>query len=82
MKEYRKRIDEIDRDILRLFEERMRTAEKIGEYKKQNGLPITDENREKEVVETAKNAVSADLSDYAQELMKELISLSKKYQEK
>lgn len=82
MKEYRKRIDEIDRDILRLFEERMKTAEKIGEYKKQNGLPITDENREKEVVETAKNAVSADLSDYAQELMKELISLSKKYQEK
>lgn len=82
MKEYRKRIDEIDREILRLFEERMRTAEKIGEYKKQNGLPITDENREKEVVETAKNAVSADLSDYAQELMKELISLSKKYQEK
>lgn len=82
MKEYRKRIDEIDRDILRLFEERMRTAEKIGEYKKQNGLPITDENREKEVVEKAKTAVSADLSDYAQELMKELISLSKKYQEK
>ncbi len=82
MTEYRKRIDEIDGEILRLFEERMKTAEKIGEYKKQNGLPVTDESREKEVVEAAKNAVSPDLSDYAAELMKALISLSKKYQEK
>ena len=48
---YRKKIDEIDREITRLFEERMDTVIKVGEYKKKNNLPVLNKDREQEVLE-------------------------------
>ena len=47
---YRNKIDEIDREITRLFEERMNTVIKVGEYKKKNNLPVLNKNREEEVL--------------------------------
>lgn len=49
--DYRKMIDEIDKEITELFEKRMDVVLKVGEYKKKNNLAIFDENREKEVIE-------------------------------
>lgn len=48
--DYRNKIDEIDKEITRLFEERMDIVIKVGEYKKQNNLPIFDKNRESQVI--------------------------------
>jgi len=45
----RKRVDEVDVEILRLLNERVAVCRKIGAYKKQQGLPIRDQSREKEV---------------------------------
>ena len=49
--DYRKNIDELDKKITELFEKRMDIVLKVGEYKKKNGVPIFDKNRENEVIE-------------------------------
>jgi chorismate mutase len=45
----RKRVDEIDVQILKALKERVAVCQKIGEHKKQQGLLIQDQNREQEV---------------------------------
>jgi chorismate mutase len=45
----RKRIDEVDEQILRLLSERVKTCESIGSVKKEHGIPIKDAYRENEV---------------------------------
>jgi chorismate mutase len=45
----RKRVNEIDCQILKALNERITICQKIGERKKQQGLPILDQVREKEV---------------------------------
>lgn len=80
--ELREEINKIDDEMLSLFEKRMAVAKKIGEYKKENGLAITDEEREKVVIEKAKSAVSPENADYAEEFFRKLIDLSKDCQNK
>lgn len=53
IKALRARIDEIDREILRLLEERMEVALRIGEVKARLSVPILDPAREMEVLERA-----------------------------
>ena len=48
---YRKEIDNIDKEITRLFEERMNVVLKVAEYKKENNLPIFHKGREAVVIE-------------------------------
>ncbi len=50
LKDLRKKIDEIDRNIVRLIDERMKVSVKVGEIKKKNNAPIFDPKREKEVI--------------------------------
>ena len=47
----RNRIDEIDRRILTLLEKRVALAKRIALVKKGRGIPIRDEQREKELLE-------------------------------
>lgn len=51
--ELRKEIDEIDEQIIKLLEERLRIAKEIGEIKRELNLPIRDEKREEEVLKKA-----------------------------
>ncbi|MEK6850022.1 MAG: chorismate mutase [Nanoarchaeota archaeon] len=46
----RKKIDRIDSKIIGLLRDRLNAAENIGKYKKNNGLPIRDFKREKEIL--------------------------------
>ena len=50
LNQLRNQIDEIDKKIVLLFEERMEAVLKIADYKNRNGIPILNENREKEVI--------------------------------
>jgi chorismate mutase len=45
----RKRVDEVDDQILKALNDRIAVCQKIGECKKHQGLPILDQVREKEV---------------------------------
>lgn len=50
LEQYRKEIDEIDRELLALFERRMDVAVRVANYKKENNLPIYDEERESKII--------------------------------
>ena len=48
LQDYRKEIDAIDDELVRLFGQRMDIAAKIADYKKENNLPIFVPARERE----------------------------------
>ena len=50
LKEARAQINSIDKQMAELFEKRMKAAEIIAAHKKATGMPILDEKREKEVI--------------------------------
>lgn len=49
LEDYREEIDRINQEIAEDISERMEIVQEIGEYKKENDIPIKDENREKKV---------------------------------
>jgi len=48
--DWRKKIDAIDRELVRLLNERARCVVEIGEIKRANSLPIQQTSREQEVL--------------------------------
>ena len=50
--ELREEIDEIDRDIVELFEKRMAVSEQVAEYKINTGKKVFDRDRERAKMET------------------------------
>jgi monofunctional chorismate mutase len=79
----RKEIDEIDQEICKLFEKRMGVSKKIGEYKKSNSMNVLDVSRENIVIENAKKRLkNKELEEYYLTVVKCLMDVSKKYQNK
>ena len=50
IQELRQQIDAIDRELTALYCRRMETARAIGQYKRENGLPVRDTERERELL--------------------------------
>lgn len=76
-------IDDIDKNIVRLFEKRMETAEKIAQYKLENNLGILNTSREEEVIESALNELyNKDYRDELEEFIKKLMEISRRVQAK
>ena len=74
-------INRVDKEIASLFEERMYASELVAKYKKEHGLPILDEAREKEVIASGSNLVENQIyREYYVELIKEIMRLSRSYQ--
>ncbi|MBR3836185.1 MAG: chorismate mutase [Clostridia bacterium] len=76
----RKEIDSIDNELVELFEKRMRTASAIADYKRKNGLPISDKGREREVINTVTSKVSPEFSGYTKVLYQTIFDVSCSYQ--
>lgn len=77
----RNKIDIVDKKIIELFEERMNLVLKVAEYKKQNNIPILNENREEEVIKkNIKYLKDKSLKLYLEEFLKDMMSVSKKFQ--
>ena len=81
LEELREQIDAVDREIVRLFGERMALTDRIGEYKKKNGLPVLDASREDKKLEAVLNLSSDELKPYAAELFRGIMALSRQKQE-
>ncbi|MBQ1265076.1 MAG: chorismate mutase, partial [Oscillospiraceae bacterium] len=80
--DYRKQIDAIDEQLVRLFAERMQTAANIAAYKKEHGLPVLDAERErKKLVEISQMAAEG-MDNYTVLLYSLLFELSRSYQSK
>ena len=79
----RERIDTIDKELIALFEERMNVVNDIAEYKIKNNLPILNQNREDIVISKVKAIVkNKDYTDSATDFIKDIMAISRKYQEK
>lgn len=82
LKDCRLLLDQIDGEILRLFARRMEIARQIGEYKRQNGLPVLDEARERQKLASVAAQCPPEVRAEGTELFEKLMELSRREQEK
>ena len=80
IKEARKEIDRIDRQMTGLFRERLLLCDAIAKYKEEHGLPLTDPIREREKLEEVSGFIGEDLKHYAEELYAAIFEISKERQ--
>ena len=78
--ELRRAIDGIDDSLLDLFQRRMAIAKEIGQYKKENALPIKDSGREREIIRRLCEKAEPELADYVKSLFVSLFEMSGNYQ--
>ena len=77
LQDYRKALDGIDNELLRLFCERMEIAAQIGAYKKEHGLPVYDGAREREILLKIAQKSPEGMGDYAVALYSLIFELSR-----
>lgn len=78
----REKIDRIDRELMKLFEERMSVVLEVARYKKENNMEIFHKDREKQVIEKNLSIVeNKELLPYAEEMLHALMDISKEYQQ-
>jgi chorismate mutase len=65
LSDWRRRIDEIDRKLVELLNERSRCALEIGKLKQAENIPLYQPEREKEVLENAEHTNAGPLTDAA-----------------
>ena len=81
LQESRKKIDEIDRRMVELFEERMQLAVDIAEYKRSVGKPVFDAGREEEKLGSLRQLTKYDYNQKAvADLFKQIMSMSRRLQ--
>ena len=81
LQECRKEIDRIDKELLRLFEERMQVCEAVAEYKITTGKQVLDPKREQEKLKAvSKAAHGAFNARGAQEMFQQIMAISRKRQ--
>lgn len=77
----RGRLDQIDDQITRLYEERMDVCKQVGEYKVTAGRKVFDRQREKEKLADVAGKVHGEFNKKGvQELYQQLMSMSRKLQ--
>lgn len=83
LEEYRAKIDAIDAQLSRLFLERMEVTGRVGKYKKAQGIPVLDAQREKQVI-AAKTALTDDPAGKADlaALYESIMAISRRQQRK
>ena len=81
LSQYRERIDTIDRELIRLFTERMQIAQGIAEYKVENHLPVLDAARERQKLAEIAKLSSDEVRPYTGVLFSQIFELSRAYQE-
>lgn len=80
LEEYRRKIDRIDEQLVSLFHERMDTAAGIAAWKKEQGRPVYDPERERKKLLEIAASVPEDMQEYTASLYSLLFELSRSYQ--
>lgn len=76
--ELRNKIDGIDKEIIRLFEERMAAADGVAGYKRSTGKAVLDRTREEEKIASVKALAHSDFNAQgAEALFGQLMSISR-----
>ncbi len=81
LQESRRKIDEVDRKMVELFETRMKLAMDIADYKRSVGKPIYDAAREEEKLATLNALTDDEFNKRAiSDLFKQIMSMSRRLQ--
>ena len=81
LEELRLQLDEIDDQMVRLYEERMNVCAQVGEYKIKNGKKVLDRQREKNKLQAVSEKASSEFNKKGvRELYEQLMSMSRKLQ--
>lgn len=81
LQELREQLDEIDTQIVDLYQKRMDVCSKVGEYKISTGKKVFDKQREKEKLSVVTENVTNDFYKKGlKELYEQLMSMSRKLQ--
>ncbi|MBC8528982.1 prephenate dehydratase [Christensenellaceae bacterium NSJ-44] len=75
LEQYRAKIDELDRQMTALFEQRMDVCKRVVQYKAQNGMEILQAGREDVVLQKARNNLKdqdygEDIEEFYRQMMK------------
>lgn len=81
LEEQRQKIDQIDRQIVALFENRTNVVEEVAKIKLENDIPILDSGREEQVILKVQSYLKDDsLKEELAELYTELMRISREHQ--
>lgn len=81
LSESRKKIDEIDNQIVELFKERMGVAADVAEFKKANGRQPMDESRERALLTRVSEMAGDEFAGYTRRLYSMIMEISRAYQQ-
>jgi chorismate mutase-like protein len=80
--DWRKKIDEVDRKLVELINQRAAAAREIGKLKNNTNLPIYEPEREKRIIENVKAANRGPLPDNEiQHVFERIIDVMRKLQQ-
>lgn len=79
--ELRKQMDDVNSRMIDLFAERMEISAQIADYKKENGLPVYDPERERAILTAVSEQAQGGLEGYARVLFQTLFDVSRSWQE-
>ncbi len=83
LEDFRKEIDEIDKQLIALFEKRMDEVLKVAQYKKDNNLDIFQKGREEAVIGRAlANLKNKDYSDEVVKFLNATMEISRGLQKR
>lgn len=80
LEEIRKKIDETDKELFRLFEQRMKLAKEVAEAKKISGDNVYKPLREEEVIEKFAENAPDDMKQYYKAFIRRVMLISREYQ--
>lgn len=77
----REEIDKIDKEIVELFEKRMKVSTAVAEYKINTGKQVLDKEREEQKLNAVENLVTNEYNRHGvRELFEQIMSMSRKLQ--
>ena len=76
----RQGIDAIDRQLVELFRQRMDVTRKVGEYKRSQGIPVLDQERERQVLQNKGELAGEALRPAVITLYQTIMALSRRQQ--
>ena len=77
LSDYRVQVDEVDNEIVELFQRRMEIAEEIGRYKREHDLPVLDRARERAKLTEMASRVPEELQDNVSVLFQLIMEASR-----
>lgn len=80
IEESRAAIDRIDRELVRLFCERMSVSADVAAYKRSVGMAVTDSARERALLSKVSELAGPDMEENVRTLYASILALSKAYQ--